>query len=148
MPYAYADDMAMADLALRAWGQTVEETFIAAAEATMHAMVEDLATIAPREQRTFALHDAQLDLLLLQFLQELLFYKDAQRLMLRVYEVQDHRAGPGFHPSGPCGWGSARSRQACAGGRCQRGDVASLAGGPDPQRLGGHGGARCLNRTF
>ena len=88
MPYAYTDDIAIADLAFRAWGQTVEETFITAADATVHAMVEDLATLAPREQRTFELHDAQLDLLLLQFLQELLFYKDAQRLLLRVYEVQ------------------------------------------------------------
>jgi SHS2 domain-containing protein len=87
MPYAYLDDIAMADLAFRAWGQTVEETFLAAAEATMHAMVEDLATIVPRQQRTFELHDTQLDLLLLQFLQELLFYKDAQRLLLRVNEV-------------------------------------------------------------
>ena len=96
MPYAYADDIAIADLALRAWGQTVEETFIAAADATMHAMVEDLATIAPREQRTFELHDEQLDLLLLQFLQELLFYKDAQRLMLRVYEVRVKAHAQGF----------------------------------------------------
>jgi SHS2 domain-containing protein len=96
MPYAYADDIAIADLALRAWGQTVEETFIAAAEATANAMVEDLATIAPREQRTFELHDAQLDLLLLQFLQELVFYKDAQRLLLRVSEVQITAHDQGF----------------------------------------------------
>lgn len=96
MPYAYADDIAIADLAFRAWGQTVEATFIAAAEATVHAMVEDLATIAPREQRAFELHEAQLDLLLLQFLQELLFYKDAQRLMLRVHEVQITAQDQGF----------------------------------------------------
>ena len=96
MRYAYADDMAIADLAFRAWGQTVEETFIAAAEATMHAMVEDLATVAPREQRTFELHDEQMDLLLWQFLQELLFYKDAQRLLLRVSEVQITTQDHGF----------------------------------------------------
>jgi SHS2 domain-containing protein len=96
VPYAYADDIAIADLAFRAWGLTVEETFMAAAEATMHAMVEDVATIAPREQRTWSLHEAQLDLLLLQFLQELLFYKDAQRLLLRVYEVQITAREQGF----------------------------------------------------
>jgi SHS2 domain-containing protein len=96
MPYAYADDIAIADLAFRAWGPTVEETFSAAAEATMHAMVEDLATIAPRQQRTFELHEAQLDLLLLQFLQELLFYKDAQRLLLRVCKVQITMQAHGF----------------------------------------------------
>jgi SHS2 domain-containing protein len=96
MPYAYTDDIAIADLAFRAWGQTVEDTFLAAADATMHAMVEDLATIAPREQRAFELHDACLDLLLLQFLQELLFYKDAQRLLLRVYEVRITSHDQGF----------------------------------------------------
>jgi SHS2 domain-containing protein len=96
MPYAYADDIAIADLAFRAWGPTVEEAFLAAAEATMHAMVEDLDTIAPRVQRTFELHEEQLDLLLLQFLQELLFYKDAQRLLLRVYEVQITAHDQGF----------------------------------------------------
>ena len=26
MPYAYTDDIAIADLAFRAWGQTLEET--------------------------------------------------------------------------------------------------------------------------
>jgi SHS2 domain-containing protein len=96
MPYAYTDDIAIADLAFRAWGRTVEEAFIAAAEATMHAMVEDLATIAPREQRSFELHDEQMDLLLWQFLQELLFYKDAQRLLLRVYKVQITERDYGF----------------------------------------------------
>jgi SHS2 domain-containing protein len=96
MPYAYTDDIAIADLAFRAWGQTMEETFLAAAEATMHAMVEDLTTLAPREVRTFELHDAQLDLLLLQFLQELLFYKDAQRLLLRVCEVRITAQDQGF----------------------------------------------------
>ena len=96
MPYAYVDDIAMADLALRAWGQTVEEAFIAAAEATMNAMVEDLTTIAPQAQRAIALHDERLDLLLLQFLQELLYYKDAQRLLLRAQAVAIHREGAGF----------------------------------------------------
>ena len=96
MPYAYTDDIAIADLAFRAWGQTMEDTFLAAADATMHAMVEDLATIAPQEQRVFEVYDEQLDLLLLQFLQELLFYKDAQRLLLRVYEVRITAHNEGF----------------------------------------------------
>ena len=34
--------------------------------------------------------------MLLQFLQELLFYKDAQRLLLRVYEVQIIAHDQGF----------------------------------------------------
>jgi SHS2 domain-containing protein len=96
MPYTYLDDIAVADLALRAWGTTLEETFLAAAEATTRAMVEDPQSITPQEQRVFTLHDEQLDLLLLQFLQELVYYKDAQRLLLRVQEVTIQPSDDGF----------------------------------------------------
>ncbi len=105
-------------------------------------------TAAPREQRTFELHDEHLDLLLLQFLQELLFYKDAQRLMLRVYEVRINTDDQGF------------TLQARAVGELL--DPAKHALGVDvkgvtlhrlqvvqtPNGWGGHGDSRCLNSTF
>jgi SHS2 domain-containing protein len=96
MPYAYAEDLAIADLAFRAWDTTLDATFLAAAEATSQAMVEDLDSIVPSQKRTFTLRDAQLDLLLLQFLQELIYYKDAQRLLLRVQEVAIAREDSSF----------------------------------------------------
>jgi protein archease len=96
MPYAYIDDIAVSDIAFHAWGATLEDTFRAAAEATVHAMVENPEVIAPVEQRSFELHDDSLDLLLLQFLQELVYYKDAERLLLRVQEVGIRREGTGF----------------------------------------------------
>jgi SHS2 domain-containing protein len=96
MPYAYTDDMAIADLAFRAWGPTLEAAFLAAADATTHAMVEHPEALAPLEQRTFELHDDSLDLLLLQFLQELVYYKDAQRLLLRAQEVAIRRTDGGL----------------------------------------------------
>jgi SHS2 domain-containing protein len=96
MPYAYIDDIAVADIAFHAWGPTLEDTFHAAAEATVHAMVENPEGIAPVAQRSFELHDDSLDLLLLQFLQELVYYKDAERLLLCVQEVGIHREGAGF----------------------------------------------------
>ncbi len=84
LPYHYLEDIAVADAAFEAWGDTIEEMFIAAAEATMNVMVEDLATIG--ESRNLNLHvkHTELDLLLFNFLCELIFYKDAQRLLLRV----------------------------------------------------------------
>jgi SHS2 domain-containing protein len=96
MPYAYAEDIAVADIAFHAWGQTLEETFRAAADATVQAMVENPEAIAPLQQRAFALHDERLDLLLLQFLQEFVYYKDAERLLLRVQEVAINREGANF----------------------------------------------------
>ena len=84
MPYCYLEDIATADIAFEAWGKTVEDMFKAAAEATMSVMVEDLNTINPKEQKVLSVKDEAIDLLLFQFLQELIFYKDAEDLLLRV----------------------------------------------------------------
>ena len=51
MPYRYLEDIATADVAFEAWGDTLEEMFVAAADATMNVMVSDLDTIAPVEKR-------------------------------------------------------------------------------------------------
>lgn len=87
MPYAFVDELTVADIAFRAWGQTLEETFTAAAEAVMNAMVDELSTIQPRETRTLSLEDVALDMLLFNFLQEFIYYKDAEQLLLRVQEL-------------------------------------------------------------
>ena len=74
----------MADVAFEAWGGSVEEVFIAAADATMNVMVEDLDTIGRALELTIQLEHDQLDLLLFNFLNELIFLKDARQLLLRV----------------------------------------------------------------
>jgi SHS2 domain-containing protein len=88
MPYEFVDELTVADIAFRAWGRDLEEAFVAAADAVMNAMVEDLETIQPRETRTFNVDHEALDLLLFNFLQELIYYKDAQQLLLRVRELR------------------------------------------------------------
>ena len=84
MPYLYRDDIAVADVAFEAWGASVEEVFISAADATMNVMVADLAAIGRELDLTIELEREQLDLLLFSFLNELIFLKDARRLLLRV----------------------------------------------------------------
>ena len=96
MPYKYLEDVAIADVAFEAWGATLEELFEAAADATVNLMVADLSTITSHEQRTIELEDESLDLLLFNFLQELIFYKDAQKLLLRVGEIQIERTNGSF----------------------------------------------------
>jgi SHS2 domain-containing protein len=87
MPYEYLDDIATSDVAFRAWGQTLEEMFVAAADATMNVMVADLNTIARRKQLTLRVESDAIDMLLFELLQEIIFYKDAEQLLLRVPEV-------------------------------------------------------------
>jgi SHS2 domain-containing protein len=87
MPYEFVDELTVADIAFRAWGRDLEETFVAAADAVMNAMVEHLDAIQPRETRTFNVEHEALDLLLFNCLQELIYYKDAEQLLLRVQEL-------------------------------------------------------------
>jgi len=91
MPYRYIPDIAIADVAFEAWGGTLEELFVAAADATMNVMVADLATVAERLARTIRVEDTEVDMLLFQLLQELIFLKDAERLLLRVKAIEIRR---------------------------------------------------------
>jgi SHS2 domain-containing protein len=88
MPYRYLEEIAKADVAFEAWGATVEELFLAAGDATMNIMVADLGTIAKRATRTLLVKAETLEMLLFELLQELIFYKDAERLLLRLEKVE------------------------------------------------------------
>ena len=87
MPFEYIDEIAIADVAFEAWGITLEEMFIAAADATMNAMVERLETIEGREKRWIEISSFALDMLLFNLLQEIIFFKDAEQLLLRIENI-------------------------------------------------------------
>jgi SHS2 domain-containing protein len=88
MPYEFVDELTVADIAFRAWGRDLEETFISSADAVMSAMVEDLDVIQPHATRTLSVEHEALDMLLFNFLQELIYYKDAEQLLLRVQQLR------------------------------------------------------------
>ena len=87
MPYEFVDELTVADIAFRAWGGNLEETFVAAADAVMSAMVEDLEAIQPQDTRLLNVEHGALDLLLFNFLQEFVYYKDAEQLLLRIQQL-------------------------------------------------------------
>jgi len=95
-PYRYLEGITTADVAFEAWGATPEETFLAAADATLNTMVEDIGTVAPREHREISLAADALDLLLFELLQELVYHKDANRLLLRVHDLRIEETGSGY----------------------------------------------------
>lgn len=88
MSYEFLEDVATADIAFRALGKDLEEVFKAAGDATVNVMIEDLDSIEPKETRTFNLENDELDMLLFNFLQEFVYYKDSEQLMLRAQQVQ------------------------------------------------------------
>jgi SHS2 domain-containing protein len=96
MPFEYLDDVATSDVAFQAWGETVEELFVAAADAVMNVMVADLETIAPQQLRVITVAADDHEMLLFELLQELIFYKDAEQLLLRVNGVSISVAAQGL----------------------------------------------------
>jgi SHS2 domain-containing protein len=94
--YRYVDHAASADASFEAFGSNIEELFTAAADATMNVMVNDLTTIAQEKDIRLELSNTELDLLLFDFLNELLFYKDAQHLLLRVKTLTIRRQDSNF----------------------------------------------------
>jgi SHS2 domain-containing protein len=88
MPYHYLEDIGTADIAFEATGRDLPELFRDAADATMNVMIDNLAAIEPRDTRQIELSNDKLDMLLFDLLQELIFLKDAERLLLRIREIQ------------------------------------------------------------
>jgi G3E family GTPase/SHS2 domain-containing protein len=87
-PYEFLPDVALADIAFRARGKDLPAVFIAAADAAMNAMIDNLDAIEPKETRQFVLENDALDLLLFNFLNEVIYHKDCGQLLLRVREVR------------------------------------------------------------
>ena len=82
MPYKFLEHLATADVAFEAAGTDLEELFVSAARATINTMLDDLATLKTRTSRDTALSNTELDLLLFDYLQELIYYKDSEGLLL------------------------------------------------------------------
>jgi len=87
MAHTFFEDEFTADIGFTASGRTPEELLIAAADATMNVMVEDLTEIAGREKKDLRVEAASLDMALFDLLQEPVFYKDAEELLLRLAKV-------------------------------------------------------------
>ena len=86
--YEYLEEIGTADIAFEATGRDLPELFRAAADATTNVMIDNIDAIQPRETRQIELSNDKLDMLLFDLLQELIFLKDAKRLLLRLREVQ------------------------------------------------------------
>jgi len=85
--YRFREDIAIADAAFEAWGATLEELFTAAADATTNTMLENLEAIEDRQRRPIRLEEESADLLLFRLLEELIYLKDTEGLLLRVPTV-------------------------------------------------------------
>lgn len=96
MPYRFVEGYTMADVAFEATGDTIEDMFQSAAEALTNSMVSDLDAIEGRKEISFCISSKDEERLLHDFLQEIIFYKDAENLIFRYYSLKVSRGAEGY----------------------------------------------------
>ena len=97
MPYEYLEESVTSDVTFRAWGHDLNELFMAAADATTNVMVQPLDAVRPLRAIPVSVTADALDLLLLRFLEELIYRKDVEGLLLRAADVHVEHGASGAH---------------------------------------------------
>jgi SHS2 domain-containing protein len=93
MTYRYLEKITTADVAFQAYGKSLEVLFLSAWDATLNVMVSNIETIKRKILKTVRIANSAIELLLFDFLQELLFFKDAERLLLRINSLHIGKTG-------------------------------------------------------
>jgi SHS2 domain-containing protein len=92
--FIFLENVAVADAAFDATGDSPSELFVAAGEAVIETMV-DRQTVSPALQRDITLEDEELGSLLFDWLSQIVFLKDAEGLMFRDAEATVEQASDG-----------------------------------------------------
>jgi len=93
MSYKFLEDIAIADVAFEASGKSLEELMESSALAVMNTMVKDLKKIEPRTKKEIRVEGQNPEFLLFNFLQEIIFYKDAEQLLLGKFSIKVNKNG-------------------------------------------------------
>jgi SHS2 domain-containing protein len=103
MSYRYLDHITWADTAFEVKSDSLESLFIEAAEATLSVMIRSPDSLEARDTRlvdlsvTEAQTDSAIAQLLHEFLERILFFKDADQLLMRVEQVHVEQSGAQWH---------------------------------------------------
>ncbi|MEE9594888.1 MAG: archease [Candidatus Hydrothermarchaeales archaeon] len=86
MTFQYLEDIATADVAFRAKGETIEEVFVECALATFEAMV-DTKKVEVQVEKEIISESEDLEGLLMDWLSQLVYLKDAEALAFSKFDV-------------------------------------------------------------
>ncbi len=88
MPYKFLEGLTVADIAFQATGRNLPEMFESAALASTRTQVKDLKKIKPKVKKQIELESDSVETLLFNFLQELVYYKDANLLLFNKFKIK------------------------------------------------------------
>jgi SHS2 domain-containing protein len=87
MPYKFLEDLSIADAAFEATGSTLKEVFESSALAVTNTMIRNTESIEQKVKKEIKVESDTVEMLLFNFLQELVFYKDAEQLVFSKFDV-------------------------------------------------------------
>jgi len=95
MNYEIIDDITSADIAMRIVGSSLEDLFRTGAEALLSILLQDHGDISGVLKLEIYLENEQIDRLFYDFLQELIFFKDSESLLLvpDTIEIEETKKG-------------------------------------------------------
>ncbi len=93
MDYEILENITSADIAVAVTGENLNELFMKGGMALVSEMTDDPGKIIEKETRIGALSHHELELLFFQFLNEILFYKDAEGVILKPVNVKIESSG-------------------------------------------------------
>ena len=97
MSYKFIEGLTMADVAFEARGKTLEEMFESAANAMMATQVNDLSKIEAKKEVKFIVKAPDEEKLLHNYLQELIFLKDAKLMLFASYKLKIEKTKDGSY---------------------------------------------------
>jgi SHS2 domain-containing protein len=101
MPYRFIEGLTVADVAFEARGKTLEELFSSAGLAVTATQVDDLRSVQNKESRSFDLTNKAIDMLLFNFLQELIYWKDVDLILFQSFDLSIRQESDGsYHLTG------------------------------------------------
>ncbi len=85
--FKFLEKQVVADVAFEAYGKNPDELFSNAALATMEIMV-NTAAVEPKLKKIIKLQSKDMKNLLIDFLNEIIYYKDAEQIFLSKFDVK------------------------------------------------------------
>jgi len=87
MPFKFNEDIAIADVAVEVWADTIDELFKDSGLAVSEVMV-DTETVEPLIEKEVSLRSDSVEMLLFDFLSEIVYFKDAHSLLFSKFDVK------------------------------------------------------------
>lgn len=83
MGYRFLEDVSIADVVFEVDAKNLNKLFEYASDALVHTLIKNVNDIRLKREKRFEISARSLDLLLVEYLNKLIFYKDTEQLIFR-----------------------------------------------------------------